>query len=171
MTLQPWASIPLVQGECMVSKDPFTVFTTVLGSCIAACLFDPTARIGGMNHFLLPDCDQSASGDLRYGVHSMELLINGLLKLGADRSRLKAKIFGGSHIMNSSHDIGIKNQKFIKSFLLLEGIKCLASDLGGTHARKIRFEPVSSRVHHRLIPVATISKECEGWQCERRGES
>ena len=90
--------VNIVQGEFFVSDDPNVVISTLLGSCVAACLHDPLAGIGGMNHFLLPgqlDHDGNGAAE-RLGVHLMELLVNGLLKLGAGRDRLQAKIFGGA---------------------------------------------------------------------------
>lgn len=100
----------VIQGECYVTNDRFVEYSTVLGSCVAVCLYEPDAMVGGMNHFLLPGSLEDATGDMKYGAYSMELLINGLLKLGADRFKLEAKIFGGSHISASSHQIGLKTR-------------------------------------------------------------
>ena len=89
--------VHIIQGEYKVVSDPDVVLTTILGSCVAACLRDPVSGVGGMNHFLLPGTGSVTGGDAtRYGVHLMELLINGLLKQGARRDRLEAKIFGGA---------------------------------------------------------------------------
>jgi len=93
--------VRVIQGEYRVSDDPDVVLTTILGSCVAACLRDPHARVGGMNHFLLPgraDCPSAQEAE-RYGVHLMELLVNGLLQRGAKRQRLEAKLFGGARIV------------------------------------------------------------------------
>lgn len=122
-------------------------------------MYDPKTRVGGMVHFLLPGNQHSDSSNSKYGVHSMELLINGLMKLGAERNRLMVKVFGGGQISCSNRDIGILNQKFVKSFLMRERIRCLASDLGGPHARKIRFIPASGRVQHMLIPMFETESE------------
>ncbi len=84
-------------------------YTTILGSCVAACLHDPLAGVGGMNHFLLPGDDNEDPGNLRYGVHAMELLINALLGLGAKRDRIEAKLFGGAHVVHNLADIGARN--------------------------------------------------------------
>ncbi|MEM8921155.1 MAG: chemotaxis protein CheD, partial [Pseudomonadota bacterium] len=91
--------VSIVLGEYHATADPKTVVSTVLGSCIAACLCDPEAGVGGMNHFMLPDGDAcSAHDQLRYGVNAMELLINELLRSGARRQKLEAKLFGGAHL-------------------------------------------------------------------------
>ncbi len=141
----------VIQGECFVTDDPFLQYSTVLGSCIAVCMYEPEAKVGGMNHFLLPGSENSGSGDMKYGVYSMELLINGLLKLGADRYKLEAKIFGGGEISQSSQKIGPKNQAFTKKFLQNEGIPCMAENLGGAFARKLQFIPTTGKVRHMLI--------------------
>jgi chemotaxis protein CheD len=87
----------VIQGEFKVSDDPNVVLSTILGSCVAACMRDPVAGVGGMNHFLLPGQANGTGGEAtRYGVHLMELLINGLLKKGARRERIEAKIIGGA---------------------------------------------------------------------------
>ncbi|MEP3426927.1 chemotaxis protein CheD [Ascidiaceihabitans sp.] len=112
-----------------------------------------------MNHFLLPGSLEDATGDMKYGAYSMELLINGLLKLGADRFKLEAKIFGGSHISASSHQIGLKNQIFTKEFLYREGIPCIAENLGGPYARKLQFVPTTGKVRHLLIPANEYPKD------------
>ena len=91
--------VHIIQGEYKVVSDPDVVLSTILGSCVAACLRDPVAGVGGMNHFLLPGSGNASLGGgdaTRYGVHLMELLINGLLKKGARRDRLEAKVFGGA---------------------------------------------------------------------------
>src|SRR5580692_5502055 len=93
------ARIHLIQGDCRVTADPEVIMTTVLGSCIATCMRDPVAMVGGMNHFLLPEgqgTDRPTS--MRYGAHAMELLVNALLTLGARRERLEAKLFGGARM-------------------------------------------------------------------------
>ena len=142
----------VIQGECFVSADPFLQYSTILGSCVAVCMFDADAMVGGMNHFLLPGVVDDNMRDMKYGVYSMELLINGLLKLGADRFNLKAKIFGGSTINNSSQQIGLKNQAFTREFLRNESIPVLVENMGGNYARKLQFTPSTGKVRHLLIP-------------------
>jgi chemotaxis receptor (MCP) glutamine deamidase CheD len=93
--------IHIVQGEQAVSEDPDVVITTLLGSCVSACMRDPAAGVGGLNHFLLPGDASGSDGDaLRQVVHAMELLVNALLRQGARRDRLEAKLFGGANLMS-----------------------------------------------------------------------
>lgn len=108
--------VNIIQGEWKVLRDPDAVLTTILGSCVAACLWDPVACVGGMNHFLVPgDANSLAGGGdvSRYGVHLMELLINGLLKKGAQRHRLEAKIFGGAKMVANLSRVGEQNIAFV----------------------------------------------------------
>jgi len=154
--------IHVVQGEFHVVDDANVVLTTILGSCVAACLRDPVAGVGGMNHFLLPgDVQASASGAAeRYGVHLMELLINGLLKRGARRERLEAKLFGGARVVKGLSDIGSKNAFFAKDFLRNEGVKLIAEDLGGMLGRRMEYYPVSGRARQIFLSAkAQISSE------------
>ena len=139
--------IHVLQGEYAVSADAQVMLTTILGSCVSACIRDPGAGVGGMNHFLLPDCDEpEAAGTLRYGVHAMELLVNALLQAGARRSALEAKLFGGAHLAARLADVGKTNADFAEAFLRREGIAHLGGSLGGPYARKLQFWPVSGRV-------------------------
>jgi chemotaxis protein CheD len=153
----PATSLPkrihLIQGEYRVVSDPGVVLATVLGSCVAACLRDPQAGVGGMNHFLLPgDSGGASNGDAeRYGVHLMKLLVNGLLNVGARRERLEGKLFGGARMVEGLSDIGAKNAAFAKKFLLNEGIKLVADDLGGARGRRIEYYPVSGRARQILL--------------------
>ena len=114
--------INIVQGEYHVSGDQALSITTLLGSCVAACIHDPEAGVGGMNHFLLPGDEATSPLVARHGVHLMELLINGLLKKGASRERLQAKLFGGARTMQGLGDIGASNARFAQDFLKREGI-------------------------------------------------
>jgi chemotaxis protein CheD len=107
MTAMAFHDSHVIQGEQAVSDDADTTLQTVLGSCVAACLHDPVRRIGGMNHFLLPD--DGTGTDMRYASAAMERLVNELLKNGADRGRLQAKLFGGASIMSNLPDIGRSN--------------------------------------------------------------
>ena len=140
--------VHIIQGEYKVVDDPDVVLSTILGSCVAACLRDPVAGVGGMNHFLLPGSGgtTSSGGDAtRYGVHLMELLINGLLKKGARRDRLEAKIFGGAKTIASFSNVGEQNTAFATQFLKDEGIPIVSSSPGGDHGRKLEYWPVSGR--------------------------
>jgi chemotaxis protein CheD len=144
--------INVIQGDYAISDKPNEVLTTVLGSCVAVCLSDTQRGIGGINHFLLPDRASGSGGDnVRYGAYAMELLINGLLKKGADRSKLQAKIFGGANMMGNLRDIGGSNAAFARQFLKDEGIPCIAESLGGNQARRIRYWPVTGQARQLLV--------------------
>jgi chemotaxis protein CheD len=126
------------------------VLSTVLGSCVAACLRDPVAGVGGMNHFLLPGDGEGAApsgDDMRFGVASMEVLINALIKQGALRSRLEAKVFGGATMMSELVDtsVGARNAAFVLRFLAREGIPLAAQDMGGPFPRRANYEPATGR--------------------------
>jgi chemotaxis receptor (MCP) glutamine deamidase CheD len=119
--------------------------STVLGSCIAACIRDPERGLGGMNHFLLPDGDGNGDSEeaKRYGVNAMEILINSLLRAGARRDRLEAKLFGGASMFDRLRNIGAENAAFAKRFLQAEGIAVIGGDTGGTSARRRCSRPRS----------------------------
>ncbi len=134
---------------------------TVLGSCISACIYEEGGGIGGMNHFLVPgdfrDEEIFLSPVARYGMFAMELLMGELIKLKVDRARLRAKIFGGADIINSqTTNVGKNNIRFIKSFLQLEGIPIISSDIGGTIARKIFFFPKTGKVMVKRVTQNVI---------------
>jgi chemotaxis protein CheD len=143
--------INIVQGEYHVSGDRALSITTLLGSCVAACIHDPAAAVGGMNHFLLPGDEAASPLVARHGVHLMELLINGLLKKGASRHRLEAKLFGGARTMQGLGEIGITNARFAQEFLKREGIAVTGGSLGGETGRRIQFWPASGRVMQKLV--------------------
>jgi chemotaxis protein CheD len=138
------------------------VLSTILGSCVAACLYDEVSGIAGMNHFMLANRRYSKSMAMsttdagRYGIHAMELLINDMLKLGASRQRIKAKVFGGGRILETGskdtfYCVGEVNQRFIREFLELERIETLALDLGGELGRVIHFRTDTFQVFRRWI--------------------
>jgi chemotaxis protein CheD len=126
--------------------------STVLGSCVSTCLWDPALRIGGMNHFMLPGDNGSAGSPVtksaRFGVYAMELVINDMLKLGAERRRLVAKVFGGGRLLRGfgALDVGGRNCAFVLEFLKTEGIPVLAQDLLDTYPRKVYFSPGNGKV-------------------------
>jgi chemotaxis protein CheD len=149
--------VHIVQGEQYVTDDPEAVLTTILGSCVAACLRDPVAGIGGMNHFLLPGGDPR-KGDVesvRYGVHAMELLVNALLSRGARRERLEAKLFGGARLISGLTDVGEMNATFAEEFLHREGLNHVGGSLRGDAGRRIQFWPVSGRARQVFLPKDT----------------
>ena len=138
--------VHVIQGEFFVTEAPDVVLTTILGSCVAACMRDAVAGVGGMNHFLLPgDDDRQTEGGRRYGVQAMELLVNGLLRRGARRDRLEAKLFGGGRLIDGLTDVGDQNAAFAEKFLRDEGIQYLGGSLRGDQARRVQFWPVSGR--------------------------
>jgi len=147
----------VVQGERFVTDDPEVVLTTILGSCVAACLRDPLAGVGGMNHFLLPgDNGQRSGGEsMRYGVHAMELLVNDLLARGARRDRLEAKLFGGARLIEGLTDVGALNAEFAEDFLRREGVSNTGGSLRGEHGRRIQFWPVTGRARQVLLGQET----------------
>ncbi|SDY38794.1 chemotaxis protein CheD [Citreimonas salinaria] len=147
--------INVVQGDFEISDRPNVILTTVLGSCVAVCLYDPVRQIGGMNHFLLPYGDSGGGVSMRYGTYAMELLINGLLKKGARKERLEAKVFGGARMNEKLRDIGSSNAAFAKEFLAEENIPIIAESLAGNAARRIRQWPTTGRVRQLLVENPT----------------
>jgi chemotaxis protein CheD len=143
--------IHVIQGEQYVTDDPDVLLTTILGSCVAACMRDPEAGIGGMNHFLLPDTDGCGGTAQRFGAHAMELLINDILRRGGKRHRLEAKLFGGGRMFNGLSDVGEANATFAERFLKDEGVPVLGGSLRGAQARRVQFWPVSGRAMQRFV--------------------
>jgi chemotaxis protein CheD len=143
--------VNLVQGEYAVSADENVALTTILGSCVAACMRDARAGVGGMNHFLLPGALTGKKDGVESAVHAMELLINALLQAGARRDRLEAKLFGGARMMKNLSDIGAQNSAFATSFLRQEGIPVIGSSVGGEQARRIRFWPATGKAQQRIL--------------------
>ncbi|PRY21427.1 chemotaxis protein CheD [Aliiruegeria haliotis] len=139
------------QGEYRISSCPETMMSTVLGSCVSACIWDPAAGIGGMNHILLPDGTSSDLQCTSLGTNMMELLINGLLREGADRQRFRAKLFGGAQMFAGLGSIGTRNAEFIADFCRHEGIDCDGHSLGGQQGRRIQFWPVGGRARQQLL--------------------
>ncbi|HLH11629.1 MAG TPA: chemotaxis protein CheD [Methylovirgula sp.] len=158
-THDPSRKMHIVQGEFHVTDDPDVVLVTLLGSCVAACIRDPLAGVGGMNHFLLPGCEQKADGSEaeRYGVHLMELLLNGLLQKGARKERLEAKLFGGARTMEGLSDIGARNAAFAERFLKNEEIKLIGGSLGGDNGRRLQFWPVSGRARQAMMAGTIVA--------------
>jgi chemotaxis protein CheD len=155
-------TIYVLQGEFRISREADAVLSTILGSCVAVCLWDADAGLGGMNHFLLPFGPKAAaSAPERYGVHAMELLINGLLKAGASRNRLQAKLFGGARVSTALSDIGQTNARFARAFLEAEGIPCRAESLGGTSARRVLFRPATGQARQLLVPETTLEPQAQ----------
>lgn len=175
-------AIKLLPADYVVSDQPLAL-VTLLGSCVAACLYDPLLQLGGMNHFMLPDgrlpdgrlpdgrlpdgrpsagripVDEGDMRSARYGAYAMELLINDLLKRGARRSRLQAKVFGGGNVLRGFQDpIGSRNARFVLGYLDAERIPVVGQDLGDIHPRKVAFFVQSGRTLVRRLP-ATRERE------------
>jgi chemotaxis protein methyltransferase CheR len=131
----------IIAGQIFASARPACV-STLLGSCVAACLYDRKAGVGGMNHFLLPDGFQNGDDSARFGVHAMELLINEIMKKGGDRRRLQAKVFGGAKVLDfksASLNVGTRNAEFVRDFLAAESIPIVSKCLGGNSGLKVKF--------------------------------
>lgn len=135
----------ILPGEYYVTVQNELIATT-LGSCVSVCIRDPLLRIAGMNHFLLPDGDDTLAGSTnRFGVNAMESLINTMMRCGSRRERLEIKIAGGARMMGGL-DIGQRNVEFIRRFLLDEGFAILAEHVLGGYARKVLFDPTDGRM-------------------------
>lgn len=139
----------ILPGEYFVSSQGM-LLVTVLGSCVAACVRDTESGIGGMNHFMLPDDGgrEAVGTSARYGTYAMEVLINHLLKLGARRQRLEAKVFGGGAVLASlaTSNVGARNAEFVLNYLKTEKIPVVAKDLLDSYPRKVYYFPESGRV-------------------------
>ncbi|MDR3416703.1 MAG: chemoreceptor glutamine deamidase CheD [Nevskia sp.] len=156
-------AIKVLPGEYIVTGED-VMLVTLLGSCVSACIRDPLSRIGGMNHFMLPDRDSGDGGSARYGAYAMEMLINDLLKRGAARDRLEAKVFGGGAVMAtlSSSNVGERNVEFVKRYLSAESIPVVAQDLGDTCPRRVHYFPSSGRVMLKRLPTAQKAEVVAG---------
>ncbi|MBN8735127.1 MAG: chemoreceptor glutamine deamidase CheD [Xanthomonadales bacterium] len=151
-------SVKILPGEYYATAQD-EVITTVLGSCVSACIHDPEARVGGMNHFMLPEPsarrgrwgDTAAGRSARYGSDAMEQLVNTVLKAGGERGRLQVKIFGGGRVLARMTDIGARNVDFVRRYLDAESLLLAAEDVGGERPRQVRFYPVSGRAQVRRL--------------------
>lgn len=154
--LKPRRNVTTIkQGDFRVSRSPDDLFVCILGSCIATCFFDPVERLGGMNHFLLPGHDPHATGEVKYGAHSMEQLINGLLRAGASRQRLQVSIYGGAKVIKSGGQIGANNAQFAREFVRREGFRVVEVKTGGGFGRKLEFEPTLGTVKVDMLRAQT----------------
>ncbi len=146
--------VTVMQGQAQVSNEPLVELTTVLGSCVACCLFDPHCMVGGMNHFLLAEPQGSrARGQLdeHYGVYLMEVLINDMMARGASKLTMKAHLYGGANLHAGMTKIGTANAAFAVEFLVQERIMLVHQDLGGTHARRVDFLPARGKARCRAV--------------------
>lgn len=145
----------LLPGEYYLSMHG-EMITTVLGSCISACIRDRKLGIGGMNHFMLPSSAHlddwgGSSSSARYGSYAMEKLINEILKAGGRRENLEVKAFGGGRIVSGLTDVGRKNIAFLHEFLQVEGLVLSAEDMGSLYPRKVNFFPDSGRAQIKKL--------------------
>lgn len=150
----PITRITVMQGQARVSAGPRVELSTVLGSCVATCLYDPEIEVGGMNHFLLaepPPGMTTGDFDEHYGVYLMELLINEMLAHGASKPRLRAHLYGGANLNSGLARIGTRNAEFARQFLSNERITVVREDLGGNQARRVDFRPAHGQVRCRTV--------------------
>jgi chemotaxis protein CheD len=150
-------SARLLTGEFYVTVNDEGIHTT-LGSCISACVRDRVSGVGGMNHFMLPasgDADEwkstSLSAATRYGNFAMEHLINVILKNGGKRQNLEVKLFGGGRILVKMNDVGKRNIAFVRDYILTEGLKVVAEDMGSIYPRMVVFFPATGKVRVRRL--------------------
>lgn len=156
---KPDRVVAVVQGEYRIAKEPEVVLSTVLGSCVAACIYDVESGIGGLNHFLLPGDSRGGSVELKYGSMAMELLINELLKGGARRSNMKVKLYGGAQISAGLSDVGKKNIEFAREYVRREGFPVVDESLGGTQARRIHFRPHTGDLRLNMVAATQAPRE------------
>lgn len=176
--------VQVMQGDYYVTTRKDEVLSTVLGSCIAACVRDPLVGCGGMNHFLLPDDGRGGGGDtttkarLRYGAFAMDQLIQDILARGGRRDRLEVKVFGGGNVIAGLGTVGHRNADFVENYLATFGLAMTASHLRGTAPRRVLYTPRSGRVRmkelapdtgkaifereRRRAPVVVVSTEAPG---------
>ena len=158
-------AVKVLPGEYYVSQEDLMVMT-VLGSCIAACIWDPRVRVGGMNHFMLPEGAGDTSG--RYGSYAMELLINEMIKLGARRETMQAKVFGGGQVMHSftTMNVGERNTQFVLDYLQTERIAIISKDVLDIHPRKVCYFPATGKAMVKRLahshPETLESQERKG---------
>ena len=159
---------PVLPGEHLVINEPGAAVSTLLGSCVAACIRDRVSGRGGLNHFLLPGSDGSQSA--RYGAYAMEVLINDILRQGARREDLEAKVFGGGEVIATSYaeSVGQKNAAFVRNYLQTEGVGIVAEDLGGASARRVFFFPDTGKVRVQYLAALESRRAIDG---ERRFRS
>ncbi len=143
-------AVKVLPGEYYVTAQD-KLIVTVLGTCVAACIYDPQRGVGGMSHFMLPfdyEASHLIDTSIRYGSHALEVLVNQLLKMGAEKNRLEAKVFGGGDVLAApdSHVIGERNARFLLDYLSAEKITISSQSLLGRYPQKVYFFPTSGRV-------------------------
>ena len=148
-------AVKVLPGEFFVHDEDILIMTT-LGSCIAACLWDREKRVGGMNHFMLPDAGSGGDSGGRYGSFAMELLINEMIKRGATRSTMEAKVFGGGAVISgmNSINVGERNTAFVLDYLRTERISVVSKDVLDIYPRKVCFLPASGKAMVKRLASA-----------------
>ena len=154
-------ALKVLPGEYLVTSND-VMLVTVLGSCVSACMRDPLAGVGGMNHFMLPDADADAKSSswanesARYGGFAMEMLVNDLLKRGASRSRLETKVFGGGAVLPgfTVNNVGERNGRFVLDYLRNEGLTVNGQDLFDVYPRRVHYFPRTGKVMVKRLPSA-----------------
>ena len=143
-------AVKVFPGEHHVTQLNNEMLVTILGSCVAACIRDPLAAVGGMNHFMLPGSGNSThdplSSGMRYGNVAMERLINDILVRGGRRERLEIKVFGGGNVLNTGSNIGHRNADFVEEYLAAEGLRIVAAHLRGILPRRVHYFPATGKV-------------------------
>jgi len=157
-------AVKILPGEYFVFNEDLLIMTT-LGSCIAVCLWDRNAKVGGMNHFMLPDNGGSGADNGRYGSFAMELLINEMMKMGASRMTMEAKVFGGGAVISgmNSINVGERNTTFVMDYLKTERIPIVSKDVLDIYPRKVCFLPASGKAMVKRLaatnPEAIVQQE------------
>lgn len=154
-------ALKVLPGEYLAT-DRDVMLVTVLGSCVSACMRDPLAAVGGMNHFMLPEAESESRNSswvnesARYGGYAMEILINELLKRGATRSRLEIKVFGGGAVLPgfTVNNVGQRNGEFVLNYLRAEGLNLSGQDLFDVYPRRVHYFPRSGKVFVKRLPSA-----------------
>jgi chemotaxis protein CheD len=160
-------AVKVLPGEYFVTNENLLI-VTVLGSCIAACIWDTRARVGGMNHFMLPDGDTDGAGAGRYGSYAMELLINEMMKLGARRETMQAKVFGGGQVLSSfaTMNVGERNTAFVLDYLHTERIAVVSQDVLDIYPRKVCYFAQSGKAMVKRLahahPDVLVAQERKG---------
>jgi len=159
-------AVKVLPGEYFVANEDIVIMT-VLGSCIAACIWDSRIRVGGMNHFMLPD-GEGSDGFGRYGSYAMELLLNEMFKMGARRETMQAKVFGGGAVMAgfTAMNVGERNTQFVMNYLADERIPIVSKDVMDIHPRKVCFFPVTGKAMVKRLahshPETLVVEERKG---------
>jgi len=158
-------AVKILPGDHYVTRAEDEMLVTVLGSCVSACIRDPAAQVGGLNHFLLPEGGDGewgvASSNLRYGNFAMERLLNDILKCGGRRSRLEIKLFGGASLLENGAAVGARNIHFVEEYLRAEGLPVFGRSLGGHAPRRIHFFPFTGKVLMKMLRNADERRVAE----------